>query len=301
YAIFMLDPRGNIATWNLGAEITKGYLAEEVIGRHFSLFYGPEDVERGWPEQELEAALRYGRFEEEGWRYRKDGSRFWANVVITPMHAADGTHLGFVKVTRDMTQQRRVDMLEDEGRQLTRFLAVLGHELRNPLSAVANAVSVLHLDQAPDPRVKRIREVLARQVAQLRRLVDDLLDVGRIVGEKIRVERAPVLLQDVAADALEASIPEMDARRHTLERDLSPEPLWVFGDRVRLVQVLGNLLHNAAKFTPDGGTVRLALRPGADGDTAELVVSDTGPGIPRDKLRHVFKLFAQADDDHAAR
>src|SRR5690606_41964671 len=111
----------------------------------------------------------------------------------------------------------------------------------------------------------------------------------------------PVPAQDVAAEALEASLPEMDARRHTLERGLSPEPLWVFGDRVRLVQVLGNLLHNAAKFTPAGGTVRLALRPGADGDTAELVVSDTGPGIPRDKLRHVFKLFAQADDDHAAR
>lgn len=300
YAIFMLDPEGNIATWNLGAQLTKGYTAEEIIGRHFSLFYAPEDVDSGWPQRELERALRDGRFEDEGWRIRKDGARFWANVVITPMHDAEGRHWGFAKITRDMTAQRQIDRLEDEGRQLTRFLAVLGHELRNPLSSIANATSIMELEQASQsPRMARIRDVLGRQVGHLKRLVDDLLDVGRIVSDKIRLEEKPVLLQDVVHEAVEAVQPEMDARRHTLSQDVEPGPMWVCGDRVRLVQVLGNLLQNAAKFTPDGGKICLALR--RDTECGELVVSDTGPGIPREKLRHVFKLFAQAEEDASAR
>ena len=300
YAIFMLDPEGRVATWNLGAQLTKGYLAEEILGRHFSVFYTPEDIARDWPSRELALALRDGRFEDEGWRLRKDGSRFWANVVITALHDAEGRHVGFAKVTRDLTQRQRIDELQDEGRQLTRFLAVLGHELRNPLSAIANAVSVMELEEPANPRIRRIREVLGRQVGQLKRLVDDLLDVGRIVGGKVRLERMPVLLQDVAAMAIEAVTPEMDAHRHMLRRDLTSAPLWVKGDRARLVQVLTNLLQNAAKFTPDGGEVRVALRRGP-GQWAELVVADNGPGIPPDRLQLVFKLFAQGEDNHASR
>ena len=299
YAIFMLDTEGNIVTWNLGAQVNKGYLAEEILGRHFSLFYTQADIDRGWPGQELALALRDGRFEDEGWRVRKDGSRFWANVVITPLYGPQGRHRGFAKVTRDLTQQQMVDRLEDEGRQLTRFLAVLGHELRNPLSSIANVVSVMELEASDNPRIRRVRDVLTRQVGHLKRLVDDLLDVGRIVSGKVRLDRAPIRLQDVVADAVEAMTPEMDRHRHVLRQNVVAQPLWVSGDRVRLVQVLTNLLQNAAKFTPDGGQVRVALRR-ADG-SAELMVSDTGPGIPKEKLRHVFKLFAQGEDDHAAR
>lgn len=299
YAIFMLDPTGHVATWNLGAQVTKGYLAEEILGKHFSTFYTQADIARDWPARELELALRDGRFEDEGWRIRKDGSRFWANVVITTLHDADGRHLGFAKVTRDLTQQRRIDALEDEGRKLTRFLAVLGHELRNPLSSISNVVSVMELEQEQNPRIRRVREVLARQVGHLKRLVDDLLDVGRIVSGKVRLERAPVKLQDVVDGAVEAVVPEMDRHRHVLHQDIQDDPLWVLGDQVRLVQVLGNLLQNAAKFTPDGGTIRVRLR--RSGDQAELMVSDNGPGIPRDMLRHVFKLFAQGAEDHASR
>ena len=299
YAIFMLDPAGNIATWNLGAQLNKGYTTEEILGQHFSVFYTPEDIARDWPARELELALRDGRFEDEGWRVRKDGSRFWANVVITALHDSDGGHRGFAKVTRDLTQQRRIDALEDEGRQLTRFLAVLGHELRNPLSSIANVVSVMELEESSNPRIARVRGILQRQVGHLKRLVDDLLDVGRIVSGKVRLERGPVILQDVAAAAVEAVTPEIDRLRHTLRQDIATEPLWVSGDRVRLGQVLSNLLQNAAKFTPDGGQVRLILR--RRDDDAELVVCDNGPGIPREKLRHVFKLFAQGEEDHASR
>ena len=299
YAIFMLDPAGNIATWNLGAQLNKGYTTEEILGQHFSVFYTPEDIARDWPARELELALRDGRFEDEGWRVRKDGSRFWANVVITALHDSDGGHRGFAKVTRDLTQQRRIDALEDEGRQLTRFLAVLGHELRNPLSSIANVVSVMELEESSNPRIARVRGILQRQVGHLKRLVDDLLDVGRIVSGKVRLERGPVKLQDVAAAAVEAVTPEFDRLRHPLRQDIATEPLWVSGDRVRLGQVLSNLLQNAAKFTPDGGQVRLILR--RRDDDAELVVCDNGPGIPREKLRHVFKLFAQGEEDHASR
>ena len=299
YAIFMLDPAGNIATWNLGAQLNKGYTTEEILGQHFSVFYTPEDIARDWPARELELALRDGRFEDEGWRVRKDGSRFWANVVITALHDSDGGHRGFAKVTRDLTQQRRIDALEDEGRQLTRFLAVLGHELRNPLSSIANVVSVMELEESSNPRIARVRGILQRQVGHLKRLVDDLLDVGRIVSGKVRLERGPVKLQDVAAAAVEAVTPEIDRLRHTLRQDIATEPLWVSGDRVRLGQVLSNLLQNAAKVTPDGGQVRLILR--RRDDDAELVVCDNGPGIPREKLRHVFKLFAQGEEDHASR
>src|SRR5690606_14957230 len=123
--IFMLDPQGHVASWNLGAEINKGYAADEIVGRHFSVFYPPEQVEARWPEMELRLALRDGHFEDEGWRVRKDGSRFWANVTITALHDAQGRHRGFAKVTRDMTVHRRVHALEGQARNLQRFVSTL--------------------------------------------------------------------------------------------------------------------------------------------------------------------------------
>src|SRR5678816_2010210 len=106
YALFVLDPRGRIMTWNLGAQRIKGYAPEEIIGRHFSVFYAPDLVERGWPDEELRLATREGRFEDEGWRLRKDGSRFWANVVITALRDERGKLLGFSKITRDVTERK---------------------------------------------------------------------------------------------------------------------------------------------------------------------------------------------------
>ncbi|MGQ4659878.1 PAS domain S-box protein [Lysobacter sp. F6437] len=294
YAIFMLDPDGRIASWNLGAEINKGYTAEEIIGEHFSVFYPQEKISEGWPEQELEYALRDGRFEDEGWRIRKDGSRFWASVVITALYDEHGRHYGFAKVTRDLTERRRVDTLESQERYLYQFLALLGHELRNPLAPIANAVSILRLEASLSEPLRQTRDVLERQVAHLTRLVDDLLDVGRIVSGKVYLERQPVDLQHVVAESVEALSPTLQARHHELVVDVPPEPLEVMGDRVRLVQVLNNLLHNAAKFTPDGGRVCVTLA--RRGDHAELSVADNGPGIAPGELNYVFKLFAQSEN-----
>ncbi|MGH8073581.1 MAG: PAS domain S-box protein, partial [Lysobacter sp.] len=162
YAIFMLDPDGRIASWNLGAQINKGYTAEEIVGEHFSVFYPQEKIDEDWPAHELECALRDGRFEDEGWRIRKDGSRFWASVVITALYDEHGRHYGFAKVTRDLTERRRIDTLESQERYLYQFLALLGHELRNPLAPIANAVSIMRLEEPASEQMRRTRDILER-------------------------------------------------------------------------------------------------------------------------------------------
>jgi PAS domain S-box-containing protein len=293
YAIFMLDPDGRIASWNAGAERIKGYRPSEILGQHFSRFYPPERVAAGWPEHELATARATGRFEEEGWRIRKDGSRFWANVVISAVHDQAGELRGFTKVTRDLTERRRIETLEAEGKQITEFLAMLGHELRNPLAPIRNAVAVMGTKGTADPTTRWAREVIERQVGQLSRLVDDLLDVGRITSGKITLQREPVDLAAVAARALEAARPLQDERHHDLGVDLGPGPLFVQGDAMRLVQVVVNLLSNAAKYTPDGGHVWVRLR--REGDEAVLSVRDDGVGMSADLLPRVFEIFVQGD------
>jgi PAS domain S-box-containing protein len=295
YAIFMLDPDGRVATWNLGAQLTKGYTAEEIIGRHFSIFYPKEKVDIDWPRQELEIVLRDGQYEEQGWRVRKDGSLFWANVLITAVYDAEGRHRGFAKVTRNLTDRRRIDALEEQERRLTQFLAVLGHELGNPLTPIANAVSIMQMDEPVKPNIIAARDILVRQVPHLKRLVDDLLDLGRITSGKVQLSLGPLQLQQVVEEGVEAVRPLMEERRHRFEVDLGSETMWVLGDRTRLVQVLTNLLNNAAKFTPSGGNITLSLS--RESDLAVLHVRDNGPGIPREQLPGIFKLFAQADVD----
>jgi PAS domain S-box-containing protein len=296
YAIFMLDPDGYVTSWNKGAELNKGYTADEIIGRHFSVFYPQEKLEARWPQHELEVAQREGRFEDEGWRLRRDGTRFWANVVITALHDADGRHRGFVKVTRDLTASRRIHALEEQERRLTQFLALLGHELRNPMTPIANAVSIMQLEEPTNPRMRAARDILARQVTHLRRLVDELLDVGRISTGKVHLVEEVLSLQQVVDDAAVAVRPTMVERGHEFIVNVPEEPMHVLGDAVRLVQVLTNLLNNAAKFTPPDGRVSLSLTATRDG-RAELGVRDNGPGIFPDELPGMFKLFVQGGNE----
>jgi PAS domain S-box-containing protein len=297
YAIFMLDPDGNITSWNRGAQLNKGYTAAEIIGRHFSIFYPREKVEARWPEHELEVALREGRFEDEGWRLRKDGTRFWANVVISAVHDSEGRHRGFVKVTRDLTATRRISALEEQERRLTQFLALLGHELRNPMTPIANAVSIMQLEEPGNPRLRAARDILARQVTHLKRLVDELLDVGRIATGKVHLVKETLHLQQVVRETAASVRPTMDERGHGFVVAMEEEPLYVVGDAVRLAQVLTNLLNNAAKFTPPGGRIVLSLS--RTDDHAELGVRDNGPGILPEVLPGMFKLFAQGGHEAA--
>jgi PAS domain S-box-containing protein len=293
YAIFMLDPEGHISSWNQGAQLIKGYRPEEILGKHFSVFYPADDRASGWPEHELRVAREEGRFEHEGWRVRKDGSTFWANVVITALYDHRDRLLGFAKVTRDLTDRKRIEALEEADLRRNEFLAMLSHELRNPLAPIRNALGVMRMNGVSESALEWAKTVVDRQVTHLTRLVDDLLDVSRIASGKITLHREPVELAQVAASAVESSQPLIDSRGHTLELRLSDEPLRVEGDLTRLSQVVMNLLNNAAKYTPEGGHIRLTTE--RDGAAAVIRVRDTGVGMPTDLLPKVFDLFTQGD------
>jgi PAS domain S-box-containing protein len=297
YALFILDPGGNILTWNAGAERIKGYTATEIIGSHFSRFYPPDRVETGICERELEIAERDGRFEDEGWRIRKDGSQFWANVVISPVRDKQGALVGFSKVTRDLTERKRGEdehaarlAAEQASKAKDEFLAMLGHELRNPLAPIATALQLLKL--RADPRSAREHQVIERQVAHMSRLVDDLLDVSGITRGKIELKRKHLDVRDVIAKAIEIAGPLLEQRCHHFEVATPKSPVVVDGDEARLTQVFTNLLTNAAKYTDPGGHINVMVRP--TGDHVVVEVRDDGIGLSRELLARVFDLYVQA-------
>jgi PAS domain S-box-containing protein len=293
YAVFMLDPEGNVASWNEGAESIKGYKAEEIIGQHFSRFYPPDALERNFPQFELETAARIGRFEDEGWRVRKDGTTFWANVIITALYDSDHRLRGFAKVTRDMTERRRIEALEHSERKMNEFLAMLGHELRNPLAPIRNALDLMRIQSNGDSTLEWARNVIDRQLTQLTRLVDDLLDVGRITSGKIALHKMPVEINAAVQRAVEAVRPLADASRHVLDVRLSTQPLAVDGDLTRLSQAVLNLLTNAIKYTPAGGSIELAVA--REGEYAVVRVKDSGIGMAPELIPTVFDLFVQGE------
>ncbi|CAE6685379.1 PAS domain-containing hybrid sensor histidine kinase/response regulator [Paraburkholderia domus] len=298
YAIFMLDPDGYIVSWNAGAARIKGYSRDEIIGRHFSTFYPREEAAAGKPARELAIARQVGRVEDEGWRVRKDGTTFWANVNITAVYDESNQLRGFAKVTRDLTERREREELERSGERMRKFLATLAHELRNPLAPVRNAVGVMQLEAGLSPTLARSRDLIDRQVTHLTRLVDDLLDVGRIMSDKVELRIARVDLAEVVARAIEAARPFTDSREQSVAPHMPAEPLIVDGDTTRLVQVLQNLLHNASKFSPTGSRIEIFGR--IDHQMAVLEVRDHGRGIPVRALDAIFELFAQEKDSQSA-
>ena len=293
YAIFMLDVDGHVANWNQGAEKIKGYKAEEIVGQHFSRFYPREAIERKWPDQELALAKLQGRFEDEGWRLRKDGTRFWANVIITALHGPDGRLRGFTKVTRDLTDRKRIEMLEGSERRVNEFLAMLAHELRNPLAPIRNALGLMQVAPAGDPSHVRSRGVIERQVAQLTRLVDDLLDVGRITSGKVVLKKEPIELNTAVQRAVESCEAAADARKQRIDIQYATEPLFIDGDPVRFSQIVLNLLNNAIKYTPDQGRIHGIVT--REGDWAVIRIQDTGIGMPPELLAAAFDLFVQGE------
>ncbi|HYQ15369.1 MAG TPA: PAS domain S-box protein [Polyangiaceae bacterium] len=332
YAIFMLDPSGNVATWNLGAERLKGYRAEEIIGQHFSVFYPEIDVDAGKCEMELEGATHSGRFEDEGWRIRKDGTPFWANVVITAVRDARGEVLGFAKITRDLSERKRHEeerivlarseearrvaelneersralaedlrLARDKAEQATRlkdeFLATVSHELRTPLNAILGWGRMLHSGVlSPEKQAHAIETIVRNTTAQVQ-IIDDLLDVSRIINGQLRLHFEMVDVNQLVASAIEVVRPSADAKDISLHWRLEPSAGLVNADSGRLQQVLWNLLNNAVKFTPKGGSVRVSLeRPD---DFVRLTVADTGKGISPEFLPRVFERFAQQDANQA--
>ncbi|WP_394850178.1 ATP-binding protein [Pendulispora brunnea] len=306
YAIFMLDSSGVVATWNEGAKRIKGYTAVEIIGKHFSHFFPREDVLSGKCEFQLAVAARDGRFEDEGWRVRKDGSRFWANAILTALYDGSGQLVGFAKVTRDLTERRKAEQerleaqrerfelekLHEANRMKDHFLATISHELRTPLNAIVGWAELMKDGEDPSITERALDTILRNAKAQIT-IVDDLLDMSRIVTGKMRLELRTVDLTATVRDAMEVVRPAADARDVRLRMEKSDAPALLVGDAVRLQQLSWNLLSNAVKFSHAGGEVSVSLQR-ADSSMV-LSVSDRGHGIEAGFLPHVFEPFRQAE------
>lgn len=293
YAIYMLDPDGIIQTWSGGAERIKGYRADEVIGKHYSLFFRTEDRAERLPTWQLERAKIHGKTEEEGWRVRKDGSTFWANIIVSVIHDEDGSLLGFAKITRDVTERRRLREIEHSLRKLNEFLAMLGHELRNPLAPMSYALSLLERRGTIGPEQRGPIDTLHRQLANLTHLLDDLLDAGRLTTGKLRISPKRIDFNEVLQRSIELVSTSIRDREQVLEVAVPPRKVTVNADALRIAQVLQNLLSNASKFTPIGGHIAVAVY--LESQRLVVVVTDDGAGMDPATVDELFRLFVQGD------
>jgi PAS domain S-box-containing protein len=305
YAIFVLDPTGRVSTWNRGAERIKGYKADEIIGKHFSVFYPPEEALAGKCDRELEVAVSEGRFEEEGWRVRKDGSRMWANVTITPLYSPDGVLVGFAKVTRDLTERRQAEEIQRalaaERATLAattqvqefqeRFLAILGHDLRNPLASIDMGAGILR-QRATDPTMLRVIDRMRASSLRMSRMIEQILDLtrSRLAGG-LPMRPQPVDLRDIVSrivDEMRAAYPS---------REIVPACPSAVGnwDADRLEQVFSNLIGNAILHGDGARPVTITVR--VDDDTVRVDVHSDGPPIPEDLQRVLFDPFRRGQRD----
>ena len=308
YAIFLLDPGGHVRTWNPGAERIKGYRADEIIGQHFGRFY-PVGTPREKLDGELEHAIAHGQFEEEGWRIRKDGTPFWANVVITALFTPDGTLVGFAKVTRDLTdrvrhEQERAELMANEARARAEtaardaFLSVAAHELKTPITTTKAAVQLLRRSfrgQEAELNATQLRslQLLDEQMEKLSLLVGRLLETVRIQSDRLVLYKERTDLAELGRSVLDR-IGASAQQPLVLE---SPSSLVAQIDPLRLEQVLVNLVSNAVKFGPPGQPIEVTLA--RRGPEVRLTVFDRGPGVPPAERHRLFQRFFQVNPSRA--
>ncbi|MCE0461050.1 MULTISPECIES: ATP-binding protein [Pseudomonas] len=301
YGIFALDAQGHVITWNAGAERIKGYTEQEILGRHFSLFYLPEECP-AHPDMALREATRDGHYMEEAWRCRKDGSRFWASVVITAQYDSTGALRGFSKITRDITDRRAAEIAlgtareeaESASRAKSEFLSRMSHELRTPLNAILGFAQLLDMDSTAGQR-PQVSHIL-RAGQHLLALINEVLDIARIEAGRLPLNIEPLALSAVLHEALTLVSPmAADAGIRLVELSPLPDGSGVLADRQRLVQVLLNLLSNAIKYNRPGGEVRIEVTTRLQ--RISIAVSDTGHGIAPEQLARLFKPFERLDAD----
>ena len=299
-AIISKSLDGTIQSWNAAAEQLFGFTAAETIGRHISLVIPPERIIE---EDQIIASLRAGQRIEhyETERMRSDGQHITVSLTISPIKDDAGNVVGASKIVRDITEQKRLEDslrvlaadLSENDRRKNEFLATLAHELRNPLAPMSNMLEVLKRSDGNAEILKRAHETIERQLGQMVRLVDDLLDLNRITHDRLELRRSEVEFSSVIQQAVEVARPLIDAAGHHLTVELPDEPVYLNADRTRLAQVFGNLLNNSSKYTKPEGTISLTAK--RCDDELVVAVNDNGAGIPADKLDSIFDMFMQVD------
>lgn len=301
YAIFMVDPDGKVQNWNSGACLIKGYTEQEIIGRSISIFYTDEENARGEPAHNLRMAHQEGRYECVGLRKRKDGSQFFADVVLTALYDEKGTLTGFIKITKDITAQ--IKIREDLGKALTRerelnemksrFLALASHEFKTPLSVIQSSVNLIEKYQAPEMADKRIRHIdrIKSNVNNLKQLLSDFLSLekleeGLIHNDPVRTDLVK-MANEVMQDLEEA---RKDGQQIQMDIDGTSRDFPV--DRHLLRNILNNLLSNAIKYSPPGSPIQFRLD--FEENTVKFSITDHGIGIPPEEQPHLFERFFRA-------
>jgi PAS domain S-box-containing protein len=312
YAIFLLDANGIIATWNIGAQKLKGYTPKEVIGKHFSIFYPEADRKAGKPEQKLKICNELGHVEDEGWRVRKDGTRFWANVVLTALRDDSGEVIGYAKVTRDLTERKRHedamrmanDQLEQQRQELEllnqakdEFISLASHQLRTPASGVKQFLGLLIEGYAGDMSELQ-REFLERAYEGNNRqleLVNDLLRVAQIDAGKVELHKTNEDICKIVRDVVDEQHDAFKSRRQVVTIRGGTKPLIASVDKLRFRMALENLVSNASKYTPDEGTITVTIE--SDKGFARIAVADTGVGISKKSLGKLFTKFSRIPNE----
>jgi PAS domain S-box-containing protein len=307
-ALFSIGLAGQVESWNPGAARIFGYSELEILGQPVSILFTPEDNQAGIPERERSTAACAGRAHEELWHVRKDGRRFWSSDTVTPLRDEQGALRGFVEVCQDRSDWKQAEeryqeslareheartQAEKIGRIKDEFLATVSHELRTPLNAIVGWADILAVPQGDPDTVAHAVQVIRRNAKVQKQLIEDLLDVSRIISGRLRLSVRPLDVGAVLKGALDAIRPAAEAKSIKLQELITPEAGAVMGDPDRLRQVFWNLLSNAVKFTPKGGQVTVFLHRGKA--SVELLVSDTGQGISPDFMTSLFQRFRQAD------
>jgi PAS domain S-box-containing protein len=299
YAILMLSPSGIITTWNEGAERIKGYRSSEIIGKHFTVFYPPQALEKGFPAYELEKALAEGRFEDEGWRVRKDGSLFWANVILTAVYDDDHVHIGFAKITRDLTQRLRNEELMKKNQELLQinneldsFIYTASHDLKAPILNIEGLLKVMEKHLSPQTRqnqkVEQAYELLYESVGHFKATIRDLTEVVRI-SKASQADIASIPLEEVVEEVKKDLSPQIEEAQAHLEVMLHCTHITF--SRKNLKSLLYNLLSNALHYRSADRQARVRISCKPEEDFYVLTVEDNGLGIPRNKQEKIFALF----------
>lgn len=318
YAIYLLSIEGIVTTWNAGAQRAKGYTAEEIVGRHYSCFYTPEDVRAGLPARQLAQAVALDRIRSEGWRMRKDGTRFWAESTITVIRDESGSMRGFAKVIRDLSERREAEIALQQAletqRDLTRkaqagekarseFLAIMSHEVRTPMNGIIGYADLLASSPDLNGEKRQYVDILLQSGQALLRILDDILDFSGLEAGSLRIDKEAFSPRQLIEDVRLLLDPIARRKGLRLETKVASNvPPLLVSDPGRLRQVLINLGGNAIKFT-ETGSVTIQLEPAEveSRGTWDLTVSDTGPGLTEEQQKKIFHPFVQGDGSTSRR